>query len=76
MAHKIPEEDRLLDIHVHEWRDMYGGNGFVKGHPEIFLQSFFCKWCLKIRTKRFNGAQFNVNIPEEELNEPDDGQLA
>lgn len=81
MTNDIPEEDKLLKqnpplTHIHEWVDMYGGGGFRKGRPDVFLQSFFCKWCLQIRTKQYDGSIFNKNVPDDELNDPDDGQIA
>lgn len=90
MKDDIPEEDkRLADslinevsakqgktsgMHRHEWVDMYNGGGFVKGHPERGLTAFFCKWCLQIRIKEFDQSRYNLNIDEDQLNDPDDGE--
>lgn len=74
----IPEEDKLLkrqpvDLHKHEWVDMYNGGGFVKGHVERALMAFYCKWCLKIRVREFDQSHYNLNVDPENLNDPDDG---
>ena len=79
MIDDTPEEDKALDRtlgsslqHKHEWVDLYNGGGFVKGHPERALAAFFCKWCLSIRIREFDQSRYNLNIDEEQLNDPDD----
>ncbi len=80
----IPEEDKRLaeslvrevgakQGHRHEWVDMYNGGGFVKGRLERALMAFYCKWCLKIQIREFDQSRYNLNIDEDQLNEPDDG---
>lgn len=69
----IPEEDRYLKTCIHEWMDLYGGQGTHRRNPDLALAAFFCKKCLLIRVKTWDQSQYRLS-PEflKELEEDEE----
>lgn len=75
MTDDTPEEDKWLANNTkqtsgagrckHEWVDLYNSGGFVRGHIERALSTFFCKWCLQIKTIEWNQSKYNLSPPED-----------
>lgn len=56
---EIPEEDKNLCIH--DWKDMYGGDGTDQRDPYKVYQAFFCSKCLDIRVKSWNRTRYKLD---------------
>lgn len=65
-----PEEDKYLC--VHDWRDLYGGDGSDRHDPYKSYQTFYCCKCLEIRQKSYRRDRFKLT--QEFLDEFEDGE--
>lgn len=72
MNSEMPEEDKWLrpasrpGFCIHDWVDLYGGQGTNRHNRDIALATFFCKKCLKIVTKSYDQSMFKMNPEFEE----------